>query len=32
VDYGGDSDTSYWINCPKCNANIPVKRPGRSAL
>jgi hypothetical protein len=21
VDYGGDYDTSYWIDCPKCSAN-----------
>jgi len=27
TDYGGDSDTSYWINCPKCSSHISVRNP-----
>ena len=27
MDYGGDTATSYWINCPKCNNHIPVANP-----
>lgn len=25
VDYGGDSDTSYWIVCPNCDHKISVR-------
>lgn len=27
TDYGGDSDTTYWINCPKCSNHISVGNP-----
>ena len=25
-DYGGGSDTYYFIDCPKCNQQVSVKR------
>lgn len=24
TDYGGGSDTSYWINCPSCCKDVAV--------
>jgi hypothetical protein len=27
VDYGGGSDTYYWIDCPRCKNANSVKQP-----
>ena len=26
LDYTGDSDTYYWIDCPECRNEVPVRR------